>query len=143
MNLIFSETSVSIKKLRELEYLAFHDDMTKLRNRHFLFREIDVMKFKFMYFIDINGLKKVNENGGHFAGDTHIRKIVKEIKSLLSVNDVFIRYAGDEFIVLSNDDNKLTSTILYSVGKSKTTKKLVPTIKKANKDLIDKKHGKS
>ena len=127
------------KQIRELEYLAFHDDMTKLKNRHFLFRKVNVTDFSFMYFLDVNGLKKVNDSGGHFSGDEHIRKVVKEVKTLLSENDIFIRYAGDEFIVLSNDDNKLVSNTLYSVGKTKTNKKLVHTIKKANKDLITKK----
>ena len=130
---------ITEKRIRELEYLAFHDDMTKLYNRHFLFREIKITDFTFMYFIDINGLKIVNMLG-HFTGDEHIRKIVREIKTLLSDKDLFIRYAGDEFIVLSNDDNKLKSTTLYSVGKAKTNSKVRPTIKKANNDLIKKKN---
>ena len=46
------------KQIRELEYLAFHDDMTKLKNRHFLFRKVRVTDFSFMYFLDVNGLKK-------------------------------------------------------------------------------------
>jgi len=131
--------SISKKKLRELEYLAFHDDMTKLKNRHFLFRKVKVADFNFMYFIDINGLKKVNDLGGHFAGDNHIRKIVKDINGLLNRNDLFIRYAGDEFIVLSNDDNKLETNIDISVGKTKTNSKLINTIKKCNLNLINQK----
>lgn len=136
-SLKFTEiVSIPLKRLRELEYLSFHDDMTKLKNRHFLFREVQITDYSFLYFIDINGLKKVNESGGHFAGDNHIRKIVKDIKSYLNKNDLFIRYAGDEFIVLSNDDNKLETTFLYSVGKTKTNNKLVSTITKANKNLV-------
>jgi diguanylate cyclase (GGDEF)-like protein len=126
---------ITEKRIRELEYMAFHDDMTKLYNRHFLFREVKLTDYTFMYFIDINGLKKVNE-GGHFNGDEHIRLIVRKIKTLLFEKDIFIRYAGDEFIVLSNDDNKLVSTDLYTVGKAKTNSKIRPTIKKANKDLL-------
>ena len=139
MTKVIEQISISKKKLRELEYLAFHDDMTKLKNRHFLFREVKVIDFNFMYFIDINGLKKVNELGGHFAGDNHIRRIVKDINGLLYCNDLFIRYAGDEFIVLSKDDNKLETNVDYSVGKTKTKSKLVNTIKKCNSDLINRK----
>jgi len=138
-NLKFTDITIPKKRLRELEYLAFHDDMTKLKNRHFLFREVDVSNYNFMYFIDINGLKKVNEKGGHFAGDDHIRKIVRNIKRILNRDDVFIRYAGDEFIVLSNDENKLETNEDYSVGKTNASGKLVNTIKRCNNDLIRKK----
>jgi diguanylate cyclase (GGDEF)-like protein len=130
---------ITEKRIRQLEYLAFHDDMTKLYNRHFLFMEITLTDYKYLYFIDINGLKKVNESG-HFTGDEHIRKIVRGIKKLLGENDLFIRYAGDEFVILSNDDNKLESNILYSVGKTKTNSKVRPTIKKANNNMLKNKH---
>lgn len=110
------------KRIRQLEYLAFHDDMTKLYNRHYLFMELNITDFKYLYFIDVNGLKKVNESG-HFTGDEHIRKIVRMIQNELDSKDIFIRYAGDEFVVLSNDDNKLTSNNFYSVGKTTTNKK--------------------
>lgn len=133
---------ITEKRIRELEYLAFHDDMTKLYNRQFLFREVKITDYFFMYFIDVNGLKKVNDSGGHFSGDEHIRKVIRNVKKLLSDSDLFIRYAGDEFIVLSNDDNKLVSTELYSVGKAKTNSKLRPTIKKANNNLLKNKYEK-
>lgn len=126
---------ITEKRIRQLEYLAFHDDMTKLYNRHFLFMEINITDFKYLYFIDVNGLKKVNESG-HFTGDEHIRKIVRIIQNKLGENDIFIRYAGDEFVVLSNDDDKLISNHLYSVGKTTTNKKVRPTIKRANKNML-------
>lgn len=126
---------ITEKRIRQLEYLAFHDDMTKLYNRHYLFMELNITDFKYLYFIDVNGLKKVNESG-HFTGDEHIRKIVRMIQNELGSNDIFIRYAGDEFVVLSNDDNKLTSNTFYSVGKTTTNKKVRPTIKRANKNML-------
>lgn len=126
------------KRIRQLEYLAFRDDMTKLYNRHYLFMEVKLTDWIYLYFIDINGLKKVNESG-HFTGDEHIRMIVRKIKNILGENDIFIRYAGDEFIVLSNDDDKLVSNDLYSVGKTKTNSKVRPTIKKANKNMLNNK----
>lgn len=131
---------ITDKRIRQLEYLAFHDDMTKLYNRHFLFMEIKITDYKYLYFIDVNGLKKVNESG-HFNGDEHIRKIVRMVQNKLSENDIFIRYAGDEFVVLTNDDNKLISNEFYSVGKTTTNKKVRPTIKRANKEMLKNKNN--
>ena len=72
---------ITKKRHRELLFLAFHDDMTKLYNRQFLFRELNISDYTYMYFIDINGLKKVNQSGGHFSGDEHMRKIIRKIKT--------------------------------------------------------------
>ena len=123
------------KYIRELEYLAYHDDMTKLYNRHYLFKKLIITDYIFLYFIDINKLKIINDSGGHFSGDEHIRKIIKIIKSIISINDIMIRYGGDEFLVFSNTDDLLKSNELYSVGKTKTTKRIRRTIKKANTKL--------
>ena len=52
-----------------------------------------------LVFLDINGLKKVNDNEGHLAGDNLIKRAAKTLKHVFLGNDIF-RVGGDEFVVI-------------------------------------------
>jgi diguanylate cyclase (GGDEF)-like protein len=49
-------------------------------------------------FVDVDGLKAVNDRDGHAAGDRVLRTVVDEIRSNLRSFDPIIRYGGDEFV---------------------------------------------
>lgn len=51
-------------------------------------------------FIDINGLKEVNDTLGHDAGDELILTMVNVIKQVIRETDFIIRMGGDEFIIV-------------------------------------------
>ena len=51
-------------------------------------------------FLDLNGLKKVNDQHGHLEGDFFIRTVCGVIEEEISKNDLLFRYGGDEFIIL-------------------------------------------
>lgn len=53
----------------------------------------------FLLFIDIDGLKQVNDNLGHEAGDELIRGMAEAIKLNVRDNQLAMRYGGDEFVV--------------------------------------------
>ena len=50
-------------------------------------------------FLDINGLKKVNDNEGHLAGDNLIKRAANALKNVFAGYYVF-RAGGDEFVVI-------------------------------------------
>jgi diguanylate cyclase (GGDEF)-like protein len=52
---------------------------------------------------DIDGLKQVNDAGGHAAGDAVLTGVVREWLAVLRSNDVIARLGGDEFAVLMPD----------------------------------------
>ena len=56
-------------------------------------------------FIDVNGLKEVNDTRGHTAGDALLRAVARAIEQHLRPYDVVLRFGGDEFVCsLSGQD---------------------------------------
>lgn len=56
-------------------------------------------------FADINGLKEVNDNSGHVAGDDLIASVARNLTSVFPEAKRY-RIGGDEFIILSFDENE-------------------------------------
>lgn len=53
-----------------------------------------------VFMIDVDGLKDVNDQDGHAAGDDYLKSVVEVISRRLRLSDVFARVGGDEFAVL-------------------------------------------
>ncbi|MDQ2898090.1 MAG: GGDEF domain-containing protein, partial [Actinomycetota bacterium] len=49
-------------------------------------------------FVDVDALKRVNDDGGHAAGDALLQAIAAELKSALRSYDTIVRMGGDEFV---------------------------------------------
>ena len=49
--------------------------------------------------VDINGLKKINDEKGHQVGDQVIRQVVESIEQTLPVTMKLYRIGGDEYII--------------------------------------------
>lgn len=49
-------------------------------------------------FIDVNGLKAVNDRNGHAAGDQVLREVAEALRHGLRSYDLLFRYGGDEFV---------------------------------------------
>lgn len=120
-----------IKQWKELKYLAYHDSLTGLLNRNWLYKNINQINTKYVYFIDINDLRKVNENG-HTFGDEYIKTAIATIKH----KGTLVRYAGDEFILFSNYENEVNTNIYYSVGCSIVSKSIIDSIKDSDSKMI-------
>ena len=51
-------------------------------------------------FIDVNGLKQVNDQLGHAAGDRLIRRVAESLRRRLRAYDLVVRWGGDEFLCI-------------------------------------------
>ncbi|MHA0286091.1 GGDEF domain-containing protein [Mycobacterium sp. C3-094] len=53
-----------------------------------------------LFMIDLDGLKQINDQHGHAAGDTYLKTVADTIGRRLRVSDTVARIGGDEFAVL-------------------------------------------
>ena len=88
-----------------LRYLGAHDEMTKLYNRAYFQEEMNRLgkgrQFPVTIIIaDLDGLKGVNDNLGHQAGDDLIRRAAEVLQAGFRQEDVIARIGGDEFAVI-------------------------------------------
>jgi diguanylate cyclase (GGDEF)-like protein len=100
-------TDISARKKAEayLEFLGKHDALTKLRNRAYFDEEMNRIGRRGPFptavvVVDVNGLKPVNDQHGHAAGDTLIRRAAEAIKKACGESHQPARTGGDEFSVL-------------------------------------------
>ena len=54
-----------------------------------------------VWYIDLDGLKTVNDTEGHPAGDRRLKGLGELVRKLVRSDDVFVRVGGDEFLLLS------------------------------------------
>jgi diguanylate cyclase (GGDEF)-like protein len=54
-------------------------------------------------FIDVDGLKRINDSEGHAAGDTLLANVVAAIRERVRAYDLVIRWGGDEFVCILPD----------------------------------------
>ena len=58
-------------------------------------------------FLDLDGLKQINDQYGHLEGDCALKTSIELIKSTLRKTDIVSRFGGDEFIIVIHCDSKL------------------------------------
>lgn len=90
--------------------LLFTDKLTSLYNRYYLsVLENRIKKYKLdctIMMIDINRFKYINDTYGHNIGDQAIMELSKLLRSVVNIQGEVLRYAGDEFILVLNMQEK-------------------------------------
>lgn len=103
-----------------LTYKAFHDDLTKLYNRAYIMKKLEVF-FKSrsiskkteatILFLDLDGFKEINDSMGHQAGDILLVTVADRMQSSVREQDVLARIGGDEFAILLTGEGQSKSAI--------------------------------
>lgn len=92
------------RTIQTLEHMAYHDDLTQLRSRVVLSKDIEDLigrdiPFR-LFFIDLDDFKTINDNYGHHVGDEYLAFFARQVKLRLGEQGGFYRIAGDEFVCL-------------------------------------------
>jgi diguanylate cyclase (GGDEF)-like protein len=91
-----------------LETEATHDSLTDLPNRRLLLEWLPKMMDRAtrlgasvaVFFLDLDGFKKINDDLGHDAGDEVLKIAARRLGSVLRESDFLARYGGDEFAIV-------------------------------------------
>lgn len=102
---------IAIERHRALERLihdARHDGLTGLPNRTAIFEQLDDAIVRVepgsavaVLFVDLDGLKSLNDTLGHDRADEMIREVGQRLAGVVRGSDFVGRFGGDEFVVVA------------------------------------------
>jgi diguanylate cyclase (GGDEF)-like protein/PAS domain S-box-containing protein len=100
-----------LEKSEQLRALSLRDELTGLLNRrgfieaaeHQLKSASRAGESCAVFFADLNGMKIINDQLGHDAGDDALRAAAKVLGSVFRSSDVVARLGGDEFAVFAGE----------------------------------------
>ncbi len=109
-NFFISAEVAGHKMLERLELIGYSDLLTGVKNRNAMNNRVteivngdsDIRSPFGVIFVDLNGLKTVNDNEGHTAGDILLKKAALIMQELFDGGDIY-RAGGDEFVIFMPD----------------------------------------
>lgn len=128
--LVFRDVSDKRMKIKSIEYLSYHDNLTGLYNRRFYEEElvrIDTARNLPLSLVmgDVNGLKLINDSFGHNMGDMLLKKAAKAIRKGCREDDIIARLGGDEFIIiLPKSNNAEAENVIKRIQKTVSKQKV-------------------
>jgi two-component system cell cycle response regulator len=113
-----------------LRSAAFVDELTGLYNRRGFLRlaehQVKLSRRKgrgySVTFVDLDGLKKINDLHGHLEGDEALREAAEVLRASFRESDVLARTGGDEFVALTietdaEDEQPIRERLLRSIAR--------------------------
>jgi diguanylate cyclase (GGDEF)-like protein len=106
---IVSKDVTKLKRMEEkLHFLSVTDELTGIYNRRVFFTVAEHLlkiakrakKGLHLLYVDLDGLKKINDTYGHHEGDMTLVELATILKGNYRESDVVARIGGDEFSVI-------------------------------------------
>ena len=103
--------------VRELDALAYIDPLVGLPNRRCFFKDLEHAIARLsrcggsaaIVYVDVDGLKQINDRFGHQAGDAALIKVAQTLAASVRASDIVARLSGDEFAVLLLDADEIVA----------------------------------
>lgn len=120
------------ERIAHLDTLAHQDALMELPNRRGFMRQLETLIARVsrygdsaaMLFVDVDGLKSINDAAGHKAGDEALIQVGECLTAGVRKEDCVARLGGDEFgILLAHADE---------AGAQETARRLIDRIARAN-----------
>jgi diguanylate cyclase (GGDEF)-like protein/PAS domain S-box-containing protein len=91
------------------KFLSMRDELTNIYNRSYIYKVLPKLiarmkrkKYEMsITILDLDDLKTINDTEGHHKGDDLLKRISQLIQSNIRESDIFARWGGDEFIIVS------------------------------------------
>lgn len=122
------DISERIQYEKQIEYMAYYDELTALPNRNYfeeeLYKRIRSSKSNneqiAIYVVDLDYFKEINDTLGYDFGDKLLKASAKRLQTFCHKNNMFIaRMDGDEFLLLQagltakDDVKQLAESIIH------------------------------
>jgi diguanylate cyclase (GGDEF)-like protein len=96
------------ERVEQLDHLAHQDSLIDLPNRRGFVRELERLIARVgrydahaaMLFVDLDGLKLINDSFGHQAGDEALIQVARLLAGAVRKSNLVARIGGDEFGIL-------------------------------------------
>lgn len=96
---------------KQIEHLAYHDQLTGLANRRLLQDRLNQAISSVLrrdaniavLYLDLDNFKDVNDTLGHQAGDILLQAVTQRLLKSIRSEDTLARVGGDEFVIMLND----------------------------------------
>jgi diguanylate cyclase (GGDEF)-like protein/PAS domain S-box-containing protein len=93
---------------QKLARMAQYDQLTGLPNRYLLHDRLAQACARSrrdgtdlaVFYLDLNGFKRINDSHGHAAGDAMLQEFARRVTTTVRSTDTVARIGGDEFVVL-------------------------------------------
>jgi len=120
--LLFHNITKIVGETNKVIKLAEHDALTGIYNRvklntlfpDFIYNANRYDKDFSVILFDIDHFKNINDTYGHNVGDSVLIELTYMIKNLLRDNDIFVRWGGEEFVVVLQVASLLDASKLAS-----------------------------
>lgn len=104
-------------RLAELDRLAHRDPLVDLPNRRSFFSRLQTLIARVeregcvaaLLFVDVDGLKTINDRFGHNAGDRVLAEVARLLVRSVRKDDFVARLAGDEFGILLEQSDEMVA----------------------------------
>jgi diguanylate cyclase (GGDEF)-like protein/PAS domain S-box-containing protein len=118
--LLARDITAQLRYERDLHALALVDELTGLQNRRAftLFAEQELARARrsgstpVLVFADLDGLKQINDEHGHAAGDIGLKLVAAALRSIFRETDIVARWSGDEFVALMVDGSEEATQLI-------------------------------
>lgn len=102
------EDAIRREAEERIRQMAFYDELTQLPNRRLLFDRLNQLlamsirngRHCALFFLDLDGFKRLNDRHGHDKGDLLLKGVARRLQSEIRQDDTAARLAGDEFVVI-------------------------------------------
>ncbi len=107
---VFNDITEQKNIAAQIEFLAYHDQLTGLPNRRLLQDRLaqslssakrSTHKLAIIY-LDLDHFKDINDSLGHQVGDELLQEVARRLQACVRAEDTLARMGGDEFVIMLN-----------------------------------------
>lgn len=135
------KTLKNLKATNEkIRILSHQDSLTSLYNRRYLLEEFDNRSQEFrklgksfgLVILDLDHLKRINDQFGHIQGDRAIVRLSEVLKTQVQAKDIIARIGGDEFCILTHETSAVSLKEMIETIRRHVSETEMPVYDNAN-----------